>query len=67
MTKWTNYSQAADLPPHVVERMWRALDRIADGANPALKPGYPDFMNKAEIVATAKAAVPCDSDNPRAE
>lgn len=62
MPKWMNYKQAANLPPEVVERMWRTLDRIAEGANPALKPGYPDYMNKAQIVAAAKRAVPQDDD-----
>lgn len=35
----------------------RALDRIVNGANPAWRPGYPDYMNKAEIVATAERAI----------
>lgn len=60
--KWHNYKQAADLPPHVVERMWRALDRIGNGANPALKTGYADYMSKADIMAAAKAALPKESD-----
>ena len=66
MTAWWNYKQAADLPPEVVERMWRALDRIAEGANPALKPGYPDFMNKAQIAELAKSAVPNATDAAKA-
>ncbi len=35
----------------------RALDRIAEGANPSLRPGYADYMSKAEIEATARKAI----------
>ena len=64
---WWNYKQAADLPPEIVERMWRALDQIAEGANPSLKPGYAAYLNKAGIVAIAKKAAPNAADVSKAE
>lgn len=35
----------------------RALDRIAAGADPALRPGHPDYMSKSAITATALMAI----------
>jgi hypothetical protein len=35
----------------------RALDRIAEGANPSLKPGHPDYMSKAQVQARCKRAI----------
>lgn len=62
MSAWWNYKQAADLPADVVERMWRALDQIAEGANPGLKPGYATYLSKADIVTIAKRAAPNETD-----
>ena len=62
---WSNYKQAGDLPPEVVERMWRALARIAACAG-VTHPGHVDFMSKAEIQELALSALPSNDDKPRA-
>jgi diadenosine tetraphosphate (Ap4A) HIT family hydrolase len=59
MTKWRNYKQAKNLPPEVVERMWRTLDRIAEACQWE-HPADPEFMTKKEIGAAATRALPGD-------
>lgn len=40
----------------------RALDLIAEGADPTLRPGHPAYMSKTAITATALRAIKeCDA------
>lgn len=59
--KWSNYKQAADLPPDVVERMWRTLDRIAEACN-WKHPADLEFMTKDQIKAACERALPKNTD-----
>jgi hypothetical protein len=66
MANWWNYKQAGELPPEVVERMWRALAHIGECAS-IKHPGHVDFMNKDAIAELALSALPSDEDKPRSE
>ena len=59
--KWQNYKQAKDLPADVVERMWRALDRIAEACE-CKHPADISFMSKDAIRETARQAAPHNED-----
>lgn len=57
------YQDAYDRLPEDARRaafikMFRALDSIATGADPAFKPGHVNYHSKTEIQAMAKAAMP---------
>lgn len=56
-TPWTNYKQAADLPPEMVEKMWRALDGIAESCEKK-HPADVDFMTKDQIKNLCEKASP---------
>lgn len=51
------YKDAPNLSADDIEKMWRALDRIA-AANEALKPGHVDYMSKAQIAELARQSLP---------
>lgn len=59
-TPWTNYKQAKDLPPDMVEKMWRALDKIAVACEQK-HPADPEFMTKDQIKGVAERALPSHS------
>ncbi len=53
---YENMAEARRL--EVFKKMWRALDMIADGAGPELRPGMMAYMSKADIQSTARRALP---------
>lgn len=57
MAAFTNYKQAKELPPEIVERMWRTLDAIAEACE-FKHPADPEFMTKDQIKAAAQRALP---------
>lgn len=60
-TPWTNYKQASDLPPDLVEKMWRALDSIAEACEKK-HPADVDFMTKDQIKKLAERSSPSFTD-----
>ena len=56
-TPFTNYKQAKDLPPEIVEKMWRTLDRICVACEQK-HPADPDFMTKDQIKMACESALP---------
>lgn len=64
MISLTNYKQARYLPPAAVERMWRALDAIAESCE-FKHPADPEFMTKDQIREAALRALPNGRDSAR--
>lgn len=51
------YSDADKLPREAVERMWRAVEAIAD-ADPNARPGHVAYLSKTAMHEIAKDALP---------
>lgn len=55
--RFWNYKQAKELPPDIVERMWRTLDMIAESCE-RKHPADPEFMTKDQIRSACLRAIP---------